>query len=136
MENAEAFEVSSQLKRTSDNSISSTIVVDEFSSSDESDISGFSISMPRPICYSQLSHPPENLLRSITPDLSLPGTLDYYLASVPTTPQRMTPEPDLTESILYISPLLSVEDNADSHEDIYLLEDEALPDQVKGKEPI
>ena len=136
MEKAEAFEDNSQSRRISDNSISSTIIVDDSSSSDDSDIPGSSIRMPRSIYYSQLSHPPENLSRSITPDLPLPGTLDYYLASVPTTPQRMTPEPDLTDSIPYALPLLSTEDNEDSNEDILLLENVAPPDQVKGKEPI
>lgn len=92
--------------------------------------------MPRSIHYSQLLRLPENLLRRIILNLPLPWTLDYYLASAPTTPQKMTPEPNLIEPIPYALPLPLIEDDADSKEDINWFEDAAPPDPVKGKKPI
>lgn len=51
-EKAEAFEINSELRRMSDSSIRSTIVVDYHSSSDDSNIPGPSIRIPQPIHYS------------------------------------------------------------------------------------
>lgn len=130
METAEAFEKSDNV---SNRSASLTIILDESSTSSDSEIPGPSFRMPRPICYSQLPHPPENLSRSITPDLPPPGTLEYYLASVPTTPQRMTPESEeLADEIPYAPPFSFAND-----EDIFSSEDlPLLPDKEKGKNPI
>ena len=137
MEKADEFEENAQSRRILDHSIFPTIIINDSSSSNNSDMRGFSAQMPRPIYYFQLSYPPENLSRSITPDLPLPGTLDYYLASVPTTPQRMTPElEDLADSTSYAPPLSSVEDDRDSNEDVFLFERLVPQDQSKEKKPI
>ena len=94
--------------------------------------------MLRSIRYSRLSHPLENLSRSITPALTIPGTLDYYLASVPATPQRMIPEPNgLTDSTPYAPPLSSANNiinNSDA--DIFSFEHLPSSNQGKRKEPI
>ena len=94
--------------------------------------------MPKPIRYSRLSHPPENLSQSITPNLPLPGMLEYYLASVPTTPQRMTPELDnMADSIPYAPPLPPSECGIENNEGIFSFDDLPSPaGQDKGKEQI
>lgn len=61
-------------------------------SSSDSDSLNNSLQMPILICYSYLSHLSENLSWSITLDLPLPKTLEYYLIFIYTTFQKMTPE--------------------------------------------
>ena len=138
MEKAESFKNNKLLSSISDCFTSPTIVSDDSSTSSDSDIPGPALRMPRPIRYSRLSHPPENLSRSTTPDLPPPGTLEYYLASVITNPQRMTPElEDLPDSVPYASPLPFAENTIENNEDHFSFEDLPLPpNQGKEKEPI
>ena len=72
MEKAEAFEKNEQLSYISNCPPSPISDLDDLPASSDSDSPGPSLQMPRPI---RLSHPPENLSRSITPDLPPPGTL-------------------------------------------------------------
>lgn len=133
MKTVEAFEKNEQLNSVSDRSASPTIILDDSSTLSNSDIPSPFLQMPRPIRYSQLSHPPENLSQSITPNLPLPGTLEYYLASIPTTSQRITPEPeDLANAIPY-APLLFF---ANDEETFFSENLPLLPDKDKGKDPI
>ena len=89
--------------------------------------------MPKLICYSQLLDSPQNLSQSITTDLLLLKMLEYYLVSISTTPQKMTPEPkDWAEEILYAFLLFFAND-----ENIFLSEDLSLrPDKDKEKDLI
>ena len=139
MEKARAFEKNEQLSYISDFSTSPTDNLDNLLSSSDSDSPDTSLRMPIPIRYSRLSHPPENLSRSITPDLPPPGTFEYYLASVPTTPQRMTPElQNMADSIPYTPPLPPPECGIDNNEGMFLSDDDrpSPAGQDKGKEPI
>lgn len=80
--------------------------------------------MPRRICYSQISHPTPNLTQSIKLKLSLPGTLEYYFASVSTTLQKITQELDnMTKSISYTLFLSFSENVTENNKDIFLFED-------------
>lgn len=72
MEKAEAFEKNEQLSYISNCPPSPISDLDDLPASSDSDSPGPSLRMPRPIRYSRLSHPPENLSRSLTPDLPLP----------------------------------------------------------------
>ena len=139
IEKAEAFEKNEQLSYISDDSTSVINNVDDIFSSNDSDSLDTSLRMPRPIRYSWLSNPPENLSRSITPDLPPPGTLEYYLASVPTTPQRMTPElDDMANFIPYAPPLPISKSDIENNEGVFLSNDDppSPTSQDKGKKPI
>lgn len=139
MEKAEAFEKNEQPSYISDSDVSLANPLDDLLSSSDSDSSDNSLRMPIPTRYSCLSYPPDNLSRSITPDLPPPGILEYYLASVPTTPQRMTPEMEnIADLIPYTPPLPSskcgIEDNNNLS---FSNNNQPLPaDQDKRKEPI
>ena len=61
IEKAETFEKNEQLSYISDRSAFPSHVLDDLPTSSDSDSPGPSLQMPRPICYSRLSHPPENL---------------------------------------------------------------------------
>lgn len=64
--------------------------------------------MPILTRYSHLSHPLDNLFQSIIPDLSASRTLEFYLASVPITPQKITPKmKNVVNLILYTLSLLN-----------------------------
>ena len=120
MENAEAFEKNEPLSYISDFSTSPTDDLDDLLSLSDSDSPDTSLRMPIPIRYSRLSHPPENLSRSITPDLPPPRTFEYYLVSVPTTPQRMTPKlENIADSIPYSPPLLPPECGIENNEGMF-----------------
>ena len=137
MEKAEAFEKNEQLSYISDDSTSPTNNVDDASS--DSDSLDTSLRMPRPIRYSRLSNPPENLSRIITPDLPPPGTLEYYLASVPATPQRITPElNDIANFIPYAPLFPSSKHDIENNEGVFLSDDDppSPASQDKGKKPI
>lgn len=110
--------------------------LDDVFSSNDSDSLDTPLRMPRPIRYSRLSNPAENLSRSITPDLPPPGTLEYYLASVPTTPQRMTPElDDMANFIPYAPPLPTSKSDIENNEGVFLSDDDppSPTSQDKGK---
>ena len=137
VEKTEAFEKNEQLSYISDDSTSSTNNMDDASS--DSDSLDTSLRMPRPIRYSWLSNLPENLSRSITPDLLPPGILEYYLASVPITPQRITPElNDIANFIPYAPPFLSSKNDIENNEGVFLSDDDppSPTSQDKGKKPI
>ena len=139
MEKAEAFEKNEQLSYISDLSTSPIDNLDDLLSSSDSDSPDTSTRMSIPIRYSRLSHPPENLSRSITPDLPPPGTFEYYLASVPTTPQRMTPElENMADSIPYAPSLPPPECGIENNEGMFLSNNDrpSPAGQDKGKEPI
>ena len=128
MEKAEAFENNEQLSSISDCSASPTIISNNLSTSSNSNTPSPSPQMPRPIHYSRLSHPPDNLCRSITPDMPLPGMHEYYLTSVSTTPQRMNPElEDLADSIPYAIPPLFPENVIENNEDIFFIRGSTIP---------
>ena len=137
MEKAKAFEKNEQLSYISDNSTSPINNVDDALS--DSDSLDTSLRIPRPIRYSRLSNPLENLSRSITPDLPPPGTLEYYLASVPATPQRITPElNDIANFIPYTPPFPSSKNDIENNEGVFLSDDDppSPTSQNKGKKPI
>lgn len=138
MEKAEAFEKNEQLSYISNRSTSPTNDLDALPASCDSYSPVSSLQMPQPIRYSRLSHPPENLSRSITPNLPPPGTLEYYLASVPTTPQRMTPElENMADPIPYAPPLPPSECGILNNESIFAFDNLPSPaSQAKRKEPI
>ena len=139
MEKAEAFEKNEQLSYISDSHISLINHLDDLLSSGDSDLSDNSLRMPIPTRYSRLSHPPDNLSRSITPDLPPPGTLEYYLASVPTTSQRMSPDIENMANIIpYAPPLPHSEHGIEDNNNLsFSNNNQPFPaDQGKGKEPI
>ena len=113
MEKTKAFENNTKSRRILDSSISLIIIIDDFLSSDNSDISGSSIEMPRLIRYSQLSYLPEN-----------------YASKNDSRTRR------LSGLNLCSPPLSSVEDDKDSSKAVYLFEDLAPQNQPKEKEPM
>lgn len=138
MEKAEAFEKNEQLSYISNCPPSPISNLDDLAASSNSDLPDPSLQMPRPIHYSQLSDLPEKLSWNITPDLPPSGTLEYYLASVCTTLQRMTPElKNMADSIPYASFLPFSESGTENNEGIFPFDDlSPLPNQDKGKKPI